>query len=731
MEEKGKVTNIIYYNDKNGYTIFLLRTEERTITCVGYVPYIKVSDKMSVQGTYVMHNVYGKQFKIDTFEKIVPTSEEDLLEYLSSGIIKGLGEKTSKRIVDKFGENSIEVIKNSPQELATIKGISLKKAVELQEIVNSDWYFLKLAQFLQSYNIGVSNIKRVFQAYGENSLNLIYENPYILLDVVYGVEFSYIDRIASDLNFEKDSIKRVKSGVKYCLINSLYNGNTCARYLDLINAVIQFLQVTNESVENAIFEMIKEHDIVVEYRDKEDVQKDRYVYLYNIYNMEQDIADIVKTKSNEIIQEKNIQKRLGKIEKELEIELTQMQRNAISMGYSYNFSVITGGPGTGKTTIIQCLLKLFKQDGKEVALCAPTGRAAKRITDVTNEEAKTIHRLLEINKIDDNINNVTVDVSELYKDVVIIDEASMLDTVLFCHVLTAIQPHTKLILIGDADQLPSVGAGDVLRNIIAYKGIRYMYLNEIFRQAKESLIVVNAHKINNGEMPNIYDKSKDFFFIPMTNQQDVAQEIVSLCETRLKNYGNYDVLKDIQVITPTKKGIDGTKELNKLLQEHLNKKDSEKSEKTYGQAIFRVGDKVMHIKNNYDIQWTKGDFEGKGIFNGDMGFITGYNQAEGIIEVTFDDDRIAKYTSNNIEELEHAYAITVHKSQGSEFDVVVMPIVNGPPMLYTRNLLYTAITRAKKLLVIVGDEYQLKKMIDNVENKKRVTGLEYKLNGSE
>ncbi len=728
MEEIGKVVNIIYYNDKNGYTIFLLRTNEKTVTCVGYVPYIKVRDSLTVQGEYVTHSVYGKQFKIATFEKNVPTSDEELLEYLSSGVIKGLGEKTAQRIIDKFGQDSIEIIKNEPEKLADIKGVSLKKAKELQTIVNSDWYFLKLAQFLNPYGIGATNIKKVFQALGENSLNLIYEDPYMLLDIVYGVEFSYIDKIASDLNFEKDNVKRIRSGVKYCLLNSLYKGNTCAKYLDLIEAVVNFLNVPVEAVENCIIQMINQKDIVIEYRDKEDIYKDRFVYLYNIYNMEQDIADIVRTKSNEFASGKDVKNRLEKIQKRLGIELTQIQKDAIIMAYSYNLSVITGGPGTGKTTIIQCLLKLFQQDNQEVALCAPTGRAAKRITEVTGAKAKTIHRLLELNRIEENMDRVTVEVNEIYKDVVIVDEASMLDTVLFCHILKAIQPHTKLILIGDADQLPSVGAGDILRNLIGYDKIKYIYLSEIFRQAKESLIVVNAHQINKGQMPNLFDRSKDFFFIPLTNQQDVANEIVELCEKRLKEYGNYDVLKDIQVISPTKKGIAGTKELNKLLQERLNKKTEYKPEKTYGQTTFRVGDKVMHIKNNYEIEWKKGDFEGKGIFNGDMGFITDYNELEGLLEVTFDDDRIAQYTSNNIEELEHAYAITVHKSQGSEFEVVVMPIVNGPPMLYTRNLLYTAITRAKKLLVIVGDEYQVKKMIDNVQSKKRHTGLEYKLN---
>lgn len=728
MEETGKVTNIIYYNDKNGYTIFLLRTEQRTITCVGYVPYIKVKDSLTVYGDYVTHDIYGKQLKISTFEKHVPTSEEDLLDYLSSGVIKGIGEKTAQRIIDKFGKESIEVIKNEPEKLASIKGLSIFKAKELQEIVNSDWYFLQLAQFLSSYGISTTNAKKVFQQWGENSINLINENPYNLLDVVYGVEFGYIDRIAIDLNFEKDNYKRIISGTKFCLINSLYKGNTCARYEELVNAVVQFLGVSIESVENVFIDMIKDKDIVIEYRENDDMQKDRYVYLYNIYNMEQDVADIVKTKVNEFVKVKNIDKRLEKIEAELGIDLTNNQKDAINMGYNYNFSIITGGPGTGKTTIIQCLLKLFQEDEQEISLCAPTGRAAKRITEVTGEEARTIHRLLELNRIEESIDKLVVNVNPLYKDVVIVDEASMLDTVIFCNILKAIQPHTKLILIGDVDQLPSVGPGDILRNMIEYKGIKYMYLTEIFRQAKESLIVVNAHKINNGEYPDLTIKDKDCFFIPMTNQQQVADTIVDLCESKIKEYGDYDSIKDIQIVSPTKKGLAGTRELNKLVQQHINKKSKTKPEKIYGQNIFRVGDKVMHVKNNYDMEWSKNGYIGEGIFNGDMGIVTDFDSVEGILEVTFDDDRVARYNSNTIEELEHAYAITVHKCQGSEFDVVIMPIVSGPPMLYTRNLLYTGITRAKKLLILIGDEYQIKKMVDNVEDKKRNTGLAYKLN---
>lgn len=728
MELSGKVTNIIYYNDKNGYTIFLFKTEKKTETCVGYVPYINVKDSLKLQGEFVTHNVYGNQFKIETFEKIIPTTEEELLDYLSSGAIKGLGEKIAKRIIDEFGEDSIEVIKKDPQKLASIKGISLQKALVLQETVNSDWYFLKLVKFLKSYSIGVNNAKKIFQEWGENAIDLINENPYSIVDIVDGVEFGVIDKIASELNFEKDNIHRIASGVKYCLSNTLYRGNTCGRYEDLVNAVTQFLGIHYQSVENSFIQMVNDKDIVIEYRDKDDITNDRYVYLYNIYHLEQDIADIIRSKVNIVDKFKNVDKKLEKIENELGISLTDNQKQAITMAYNYNFSIITGGPGTGKTTIIQCLIRLFEEDEKEVALCAPTGRAAKRITEITGKEAKTIHRMLEINKLDENLSKVRIDVGKIYKDVVIVDEASMLDTVILGYILKAIQPHTKLILIGDADQLPSVGPGDVLRNLIEYRNVKYMYLTEIFRQAKESLIVINAHKINNGEYPTLNIKDKDCIFIPMSNQRDVAKMIANLCKGDITKYLNDVEFSDLQVITPTKKGCAGTKELNKLIQEYVNPKEEYKKEKNYGQNVFRVGDKVMHMKNDYEIEWVKNGYIGQGIFNGDMGIVTDYDYAENSLEVTFDDDRVANYTSANIEELEHAYAITVHKSQGSEFEAVIIPIVVGPPMLYTRNLLYTGITRAKKLLILIGDERQINKMTDNAESKKRMTGLEYKLN---
>lgn len=729
MELSGKVTNIIYYNDKNGYTIFLLKTEKKTETCVGYVPYINVKDVLQLQGDFVTHSIYGNQFKIETFEKIVPTSEEELLDYLSSGAIKGLGEKTAKRIIQEFGKESIEIIKADPERLANIKGISLDKALQLQETVNSDWYFLQLVKFLNGYSIGVKNAKKIFQEWGENSIDLINENPYSIVDIVDGVEFGVIDKIASELNFEKDNVNRIASGVKYCLSNTLYRGNTCGKYEDLIKAVTQFLGVNSQSIENALVQMINNKDIVIEYRDKEDITKDKFVYLYNIYHLEQDIADIVKSKINIVHNLKNVDKRLKKIENQLGICLTDNQRQAINMAYNYNLSIVTGGPGTGKTTIIQCLIRLFEEDKKEVALCAPTGRAAKRITDITGKEASTIHRMLEINKLDENLSRVRIDVGNIYKDVVIVDEASMLDTVILGHILKAIQSHTKLILIGDVDQLPSVGPGDVLKNLIEYRNVKYMYLTEIFRQAKESLIVINAHKINTGDYPILNVKDKDCIFIPMYNQADVAKTIANLCKGDIQNYLKDIQISDMQVISPTKKGTTGTKELNKLIQEYVNPKEEAKKEKNYGQNVFRVGDKVMHIKNDYEIEWFKNGYIGQGIFNGDMGVVTDYDYVANTLEVTFDDDRVANYTSANIEELEHAYAITVHKSQGSEFEVVVMPILAGPPMLYTRNLLYTGITRAKKLLILIGDENQIRRMVDNVEHKKRITGLEFKLNG--
>lgn len=724
QEIKGKVVSIIYYNDKNTYSIFLFHLDEKTITCTGNLPFIKLNDKYILYGQYVEHNVYGKQFKFDTFEKILPSTEEELISYLSSGAIKGLGEKTAERIIAEFGDKSIEVIKSNPEKISKIKGISLNKAEELQKIVNEEWYFLQLVKFLNPYGINNENISKIYKEYQSKAIDLINENPYLILDIVENVDFSYVDKIASDLEFEIVNINRIKYGVKYTLLKNFENGNTCLLYEKLLTAVSKFLHVDLEYIENAIIEMKVENEIEVETRKN----NEEYVYLARINQIENMVANKIKSMLNENEKRVDISDRIKVIEKKLELTLTDMQRKAIEIGYNNNISVITGGPGTGKTTIIQCLMKLFLDDEKNVSLCAPTGRAAKRITEVTGYEAKTIHRLLDLTKIEERIDKLQIKVEQLKTDVVILDEASMLDTIIFGFLIKALTPGTKLILIGDVNQLPAVGAGDILNDLIKCKDMNCIYLNEIFRQAKESLIVVNAHKVNNGIYPDLDIKDKDMFYINNTDNDSILNEIVDLCKYRLNSYITCDSIKDIQVIDPTKKGDIGTRNLNKFLQGNLNPKSNEKAEKVYGQTIFRIGDKVMQVKNNYDLEWEKNGFEGQGVYNGDMGYVTQINNADNIVQVTFDDGKVSEYTNSVLEELEHAYAITVHKSQGSEFDIVILPIIQGPPMLYTRNLLYTAITRAKKMLVIIGDKQIVDKMVDNVRNNDRSTGLEYKLN---
>ncbi|MBE5821871.1 MAG: ATP-dependent RecD-like DNA helicase [Clostridiales bacterium] len=722
MELIGKVTEIIYFNDKNSYAVFLFRTEEKSIMCVGYVPYIKIGDKLQLIGNYTEHKVYGKQFKIETFEKVVPTDEEELLEYLSSGFIKGIGKTIAKRIIKQFGAGSFEVLKNEPEKLSTIRGISETKAIEIQKAVNDEWAFLQLSKYLKPYGIGASNINNVYKVWGANSINVINENPYYLVDVLYGVEFSFIDKIASDLDFDKTDMKRIKSGVKYCLLNSTYNGNTCAKMENLVDAVCKFLNVDNILVENSIIELINDKDLVLE--NREDT---KYVYLYKMYKSEEFIASKIYEFAVQKEKECNIDKRIEKIEKLQNIELSELQKQAVNMAYKNQLSIITGGPGTGKTTIIKCLIKLFEDEDLDIALCAPTGRAAKRMTELTGVEAKTIHRLLEINKIENELDKFNANITPIDKDVLIIDEVSMMDNILFDYVMHGINNNIKLILVGDADQLPSVGPGEILNNLINSGIVKHIYLDEIFRQAKESAIIVNAHKINNGEYPNLDLKDKDFFFMKSDDQQVVLNTIIELCEKRLNGFNNIDNVKDIQIICPSKRGDVGTKNMNKCLQYALNPKSEYKAEKTFGQTVYRVGDKVMQTKNNYDIQWEKDGYIGEGIFNGDLGYITRINNSEGEIEVLFDDGKKVIYTNSVLEELEHSYAITIHKSQGSEFPVVIMPIVKGPKMLYTRNLLYTGVTRAKKMIILVGDETEIKNMVDNVNQKERTTGLEYKL----
>ncbi len=622
--------------------------------------------------------------------------------------------------------------------LAEIKGINKDKAYEMGEEFNEKWELWQIVGFLEKFGISANNSKKVYDALGSNAIEKIEENPYVLVEISYGVNFYQIDKIALQIGIPKDSDSRIKSAIKYALLQSSYNGNTCTRKENLVEFVKSILEIDEERIEENLINLNVKQEIYIE-----DTESGKWVFLEAFQKAERNVAEklMALKNSKNIKQLKNFSNQLKKQEKILDIILSEKQIEALEQINDNNVCIITGGPGTGKTTIIKVLLEIYKENNKKVVLCAPTGRAAKRISETTGEEAKTIHRLLEIGKIDDDkIGSVDNDVAPIDADVIVIDEVSMVDIFLMNYIVKSIYMGTKLVLVGDCNQLPSVGPGFVLKDLIDSEKFSCVTLNKIFRQAAKSKIIVNAHNVNDGV--NFVGKKfegemlDDFFYINEPNQEKMLYQIISLCKERLKNYYNYDFFNNIQVLTPTKKGLIGTKELNKNLQNALNPHNENLMEKQYGDIVFREGDRVMQVKNNYDIFWEKGkgsdkktEYEaGSGIFNGELGRIKKIDYNEKVVEVEFDDLKNAWYQFTELEELEHAYSITIHKSQGSEFDVVILAIPSASKMLLTRNLLYTGMTRAKKLLIVVGGNSIINMMINNFELKKRNTGLKYKLN---
>ena len=739
MEEKeGILEEIIFQNEVNGYTVGIFETEEEQITIVGYLPFISKGDSLKIYGKFVEHKDYGEQFKIETFEKLVPKTLGALEKYLASGNIKGVGPATAKKIINLFGDDTIHVLKFEPDKLAQIKGISKEKAKEISESFVENWEVWQIVGFLEKFGIGAESAKKVYNLLGINAIQEIEADPYILIDISRGVDFNQIDQMAIKLGIDRESQKRITSGIKYALIKITYNGHCCTLKENLIEYVKQLLGVSTEVIEEGLLTLKVNDDIVVENRDGE-----QWVYLYSFYRTEKNIAErIIKLEQAKNTKKfNNIEKELKLVEEKTDMLLSEKQKEAIKMINENNVTIITGGPGTGKTTIIKSIIEIYKPQKYKIVLSAPTGRAAKRITETTGEEASTLHRLLEIGKLDEETfykKDKEYEGSPIDADIIIVDEVSMVDMFIMSSLLSCIYLGTKLILVGDTDQLPSVGPGSVLKDIISSEKIPTVHLNQIFRQAAKSKIIVNAHRVNDGEKfiqkddPNLEENPKeDFFFIKENNPEKILEQVLSLCNGRLKKYGDYDFFENIQVLTPTKKGMLGTKELNKALQQELNPHRDGEPEKLSMGATFRIGDRVMQTKNNYDMYWEKKDGEslevGNGVFNGETGTITNINEKEKNIRIKFDDEKVCWYEFNDLEQIEHSYCITIHKAQGSEFDVVIMVIPQAAPMLLTRNLLYTGITRAKKLLIVIGNDKVVDYMIHNVDSKKRNTGLEYKL----
>ena len=736
MELSGQLTEIIYQNEVNSYLIGILENEEDTITIVGYMPFLVEGDYIKVIGNFVTHKEYGKQFKVETFEKVMPKTLDSLERYLSNGTIKGIGPATAKKIVATFGEDTINVFKFEPEKLTQIKGITKEKAIEMAQCFVENWELWQIVGFLDNFGISPANAKTIYKKLGPQTIDEIESNPYILIDLVKGVDFAKLDKYALENGFEVNNYKRIKCGIKYSLVKITYNGHCCTLEANLIKYVKELLKVEDDDIEHCLIDLNVKEEIVIEKREDEN-----WVYSKEIYDAEANIASklILLDSAQNIKRIAGFDSELEKIEKAGNINLSAKQKEAIQAINSNNVVIITGGPGTGKTTIIKNVIDIYKSHGKKVVLCAPTGRAAKRMTEMTGEEAKTLHRLLEIGKIekDNEFTIMNYEVAPIDADVIIVDEASMVDIYLMNYLLNGIYQGTKLILVGDTDQLPSVGPGSVLKDIINSERIKTIFLDEIFRQAAQSKIIVNSHRVNDGEY--FLDKEEqeglkdDFFYIKEKSQDIMLDQIISLCKGRLKNFGDYDFFENIQILSPTKKGLLGTKELNKRLQEELNPSSDEKNEKKVGEVIFREGDRVMQVKNNYDIYWEKGNTlsltyeSGTGIFNGELGKIVKIDFLNKQIKILFDDEKEAWYALSDMDQIEHAYAITVHKAQGSEFDVVIMVVTQSSAMLLTRNLLYTGLTRAKKLLILIGNDNVVKFMIQNADTKIRNTGLEYKL----
>ena len=724
----GKITEIIFYNEKNGYIVAVMETEEELFTVVGTLPSCHVGSTYELKGTFTTHPKFGEQFAFVHGEEVLPTSEVGIEGFLASGIIKGVGPKTARSIVAKFGVDALEVIEKSPEKLVQVEGIGEKKAADIADSFKEHKEFAEISVFFQEYGIGASEALKIYKFYGSDAVEVVKENPYRVIEDVEGIGFKKADDMARKLGISESDPFRIQSGVVYTLSYFMAEGNTYLPKEELKEKVSGLLGVSMEEIDEAIVELAFEGRV---HLDKLDGVVS--VYLQAAFFAEQDVAKRIKVLSDAYSDDLNvdIDGKIKKMEAMSGLELSDSQRAAVRNSLTGGVTVVTGGPGTGKTTIINTIIGVLEESGLKVLVAAPTGRAAKRITETSGHLASTVHRMLGFYYSEESDEMVFAKNEEdpLDAGCVIVDEASMMDIFLMQALLKAIKAGTRLILVGDVDQLPSVGPGRVLGDIIDSEYVFTAKLTEIFRQAQESMIVVNAHRINRGEYPYCNEKDKDFFLLNKSREEDILFTIKELLTRRLPDYYGVNPLTDIQVITPMKKRTLGTENLNAVLQEVLNPAKPSSAEGKHGDKVFRTGDKVMQIKNNYQIEWQRlsDSVEGEGVFNGDIGYIKSIDKEYGQMTVVFDEDKYVTYDFSQLDELELAYAITVHKSQGSEYPIVIMPMSWFPPMLANRNLLYTALTRGKEVVVVVGSEDRMKAMVDNNEISKRYTGLEYRL----
>ena len=717
---EGAVENIVYKNEENGYSVIEITDGEDIITAVGIMPQINPGDSVKLIGSFTQHRSYGRQFSVQAYEVCRPTQAADILRYLSSGAVKGIGASTAQRLVKEFGEATLDVMETQPERIALIKGISAKKAEEFAAQLRANTGVRELMLYLGEFGISNTSAVKIYSALGGSAVSRIKENPYMLCGGDFGVSFESAEYIAKKEGVSINSEIRLRAGTVYVLRHNEANGHTCLPKNQLAEITSRFLEVGADDIIECIDSMTFERSLI-----SDNIGGREFIFLPDLHLSEIYISSRIKMMSKFPSEKfKDIDEEILRCEQNDSIEYASMQKQAITSALTESLFVLTGGPGTGKTTTLNAIISILERNGKKVLLAAPTGRAAQRISELTGREAKTLHRLLEVNwdKSDKPVFSKN-ERNQLKCDALIIDEVSMVDCLIFESVMRALPLGCRLILVGDSDQLPSVGAGNVLSDLTNSGAVTVVRLNEIFRQAQQSLIVTNAHKIVSGEMPVLNQKDNDFFFLGYNSESKISDTIADLCAVRLPKAYGYSAFENIQVLAPSKKGELGTLRLNEKLQARLNPVSPDKDEIKIKSRTFRVGDKVMQIKNNYGILWHKDSGEaGEGIFNGDIGVIERIDKKSKQIQIRFY-DKTASLTYENASELEFAYAITVHKSQGNEFDAVIMPMYPGPRQLYYRNLLYTAVTRAKNKLIMVGTPQTVAYMVNNNRKTKRYSGL--------
>lgn len=717
----GAVERIVYRNEENEYTVLEIGCEEESITAVGTMPLVYEGEELKLIGTFTSHNVYGQQFSVNAFERSMPTSALGIIKYLSSGAVKGIGPSTAARLVKEFADKTLDVLENEPERVAKLKGISIEKAKNFSEQIKSNSSIRDLLAYLGTFGINAQDAIKLWKKYGNDTIRTIEENPFTLCYDGSSISFETADMIAKSNNFETDSKVRIRAGLSYVMSHNRRSGHSCLPQDKLINKTSEFLNIEVFKTESALEDMILDNTLIRTFFD------DRaFIFIPELYKSESYIAARLKMLLRYPVDPvRKIESLIKEVESKNSIKYAELQKEAITKALCTGLLVLTGGPGTGKTTTLNGIISILKKMGQTVLLAAPTGRAAQRMSELTGCEAKTIHRMLEVQwNTNEQPEFKKNELNMLNCDALIVDELSMVDTIIFESVLRALPLGCRIILVGDSNQLPSVGAGNVLADLINSKIIPYVELNEIFRQSQKSLIVTNAHKIVGGEMPDLDVRDNDFFYLPMNSPTAARELIVSLCSERLPKSYNMSPVTDIQVLCPGRKGILGTYELNQSLREALNPPSKTKEEITIGFATFRTGDKVMQVKNNYNITWLKNDTGeyGEGIFNGDIGIIEKIDKITKRMQIRFD-DRSAVYDSECASDLELSYACTVHKSQGNEFEAVIMPIIKNSQYLFYRNLLYTGVTRAKKLLILVGSRDSINYMVNNNVRTLRYSGL--------